>query len=149
MATKKILFPTDFSAAANSGLSDAAALARDRGATLVILHVQEPPAAYAECGLYYGLQEPNDEALMNILHEVVPAGNDVACEYRLGLGEPAAEIVRQARKENVEMIVMGTHGRSGLSRLIMGSVAESVMRHAPCPVLTYKVSDHAAAEAVA
>ena len=59
MATKRILFPTDFSAAANSGLSDAAALAHDRDATLLILHVQEPPAAYAEAGLYLGLPEPD------------------------------------------------------------------------------------------
>ena len=49
-------------------------------------------------------------------------------------------------EENVDMIVMGTHGRSGLSRLILGSVAESVMRHAPCPVLTYRLSQKAVVE---
>ena len=82
-----------------------------------------------------------------MLNEVVPPCNDVVCEHRLVVGEPAAEIVRIARKEGVEMIVMGTHGRSGLSRLIMGSVAESVMRQAPCPVLTYRLSKKAATKA--
>ena len=133
MATKKILFPTDFSAAANSGLTEAAALARDRSATLLILHVQEPPAAYAEGGLYYGLSEPDNDALMKMLRQVVPLCSDVACEHQLVMGETAAEIVRIARKERVEMIVMGTHGRSGFSRLIMGSVAESVMKSRALP----------------
>ncbi len=149
MSTKKILFPTDFSIAADAGLPEATTLARERGATLIILHVQEPPAAYAEGGLYYGLPEATSEAVMSMLHQVVPSGNDVACEHQLVMGEPASEIVRVARKENVDMIVMGTHGRSGLSRLILGSVAESVMRHAPCPVLTYRLSRKALAESPA
>jgi universal stress protein A len=146
MSTKKILFPTDFSIAADAGLPEATTLARERGATLIILHVQEPPAAYAEAGLYYGLPELNSEAVISMLHEVAPSGNDVACEHQLVMGEAATEIVRVARKENVDMIVMGTHGRSGLSRLILGSVAESVMRHAPCPVLTYRLSQKAVVE---
>ena len=53
-------------------------------------------------------------------------------------GEPAAAIVEFARSENVDLIVMGTHGRTGFSRLLMGSVAEAVVRKAPCPVLTLK-----------
>jgi nucleotide-binding universal stress UspA family protein len=148
MATKKILFPTDFSTAADAGLPEAATLARERGAVLVILHVQEPPAAYAEAGLYYGVPEPDDEALMKMLREIVPPGHGVPCEHRLVMGDPASEIVRVARKENVDMIVMGTHGRSGFGRLILGSVAESVMRKAPCPVLTYKLSQKTAAPAL-
>lgn len=146
MSAKRILFPTDFSAAADAGLPEAAALARERDATLVVLHVQEPPAAYAEGGLYYGLSQPDEEALMDRLGEVVPKGSGIACEQRLAIGDPANEIVRIARSENVDLIVMGTHGRSGLSRLIMGSVAESVMRHAPCPVMTYRYSEKCAAE---
>ena len=146
MATKKILFPTDFSTAADAGLPEATALARERGAVLVILHVQEPPAAYGEGVLYYGVSEPDTEAVMKMLQEIVPPGQDAKYEHRLVMGDPAREIVRVARQENVDMIVMGTHGRSGLSRLIMGSVAESVMRHAPCPVLTYRLSQKTAAE---
>jgi nucleotide-binding universal stress UspA family protein len=60
------------------------------------------------------------------------------------LGEPAEEIIRFAKEENVDMIVMGTHGRTGFSRLLMGSVTEQVVRGAPCPVLTIKQPKHAA-----
>ena len=59
-------------------------------------------------------------------------------EYRVAEGEPAAEVIRQARLLGANLIVMGTHGRTGLGRLLMGSVAEAVLRRAPCPVLTLK-----------
>ena len=57
------------------------------------------------------------------------------------MGDPAAEIVRIAEEEKPEMIVMGTHGRTGLTRLLMGSVAEAIVRRSPCPVLTYREVD--------
>jgi nucleotide-binding universal stress UspA family protein len=59
-------------------------------------------------------------------------------ERRLLAGDPAEAIIRLAQTEDVDMIVMGTHGRRGLTRLLMGSVAEAVVRAAPCPVLTVK-----------
>jgi nucleotide-binding universal stress UspA family protein len=137
MNAKKIIFPTDFSTTAIAALEEAAALARSRGATLLIVHVQEPSYAYRG-EFYYGLPEPDVESLTDMLHSVEPKGDDVRCEYRLLVGDPAAEIVRLAREEDADMIVMATHGRSGLLRLLMGSVAEAVIRSAPCPVLTYK-----------
>jgi universal stress protein A len=143
-AKKKILFPTDFSIAADAGLPEAEALAKARGATLFVLHVQEPMLAY-DGALYYGPLEPTTETLDKMLHEIVPADKAIPVEHRLAMGDPATEIVRTANEEQVDMIVMGTHGRRGLSRFLMGSVAESVIRHAPCPVLTYKTPKQLAA----
>jgi nucleotide-binding universal stress UspA family protein len=141
---RKILFPTDFSIAADAGLPEAEALAKARGAALVVLHVQEPMLAY-DGALYYGPLEPTTETLDKMLHQIVPVDKTIPVQHRLTMGDPATEIVRTANEEHVDMIVMGTHGRRGLSRLLMGSVAESVIRHAPCPVLTYKTPKRVAA----
>jgi nucleotide-binding universal stress UspA family protein len=134
---KKILFPTDFSIAADAGLPEAEALAKARGAALLVLHVQEPMLAY-DGAFYYGPLNPTSEMLDKMLHQIVPADKAITVEHRRAVGDPASEIVRTANEEHADIIVMGTHGRRGLSRLLMGSVAESVIRHAPCPVLTYK-----------
>lgn len=138
MDVKKILFPTDFSHTGDAALAMATALARDSGATLLIVHVQEPPMAYGGGELYYGVQNPAVEDLERMLRAIKPADPAVAFEHRLVNGDPAAEIVRLAEEENVDMIVLGTHGRTGLYRLLMGSVAEAVVRRANCPVLTFK-----------
>jgi universal stress protein A len=138
MQAKKILFPTDFSTASDAGLPQAVSLAKDTGATLVILHVQEPPLAYGGGELYYGIPEPNTEALEKMLSEVKPDDPSVKFTHRMVVGDPATEIVRVAQEEQADLIVMGTHGRTGLTRLLMGSVAEAVIRRAPCPVLTYR-----------
>ena len=73
-----------------------------------------------------------------MLEDVKPHDSAVPCEYRLTMGDPAGEVVRIAGDEGCEMIVMGTHGRTGLSRLLMGSVAEQIVRRAPCAVLIYR-----------
>jgi len=138
MNASKILVPTDFSTLGQAALEMATSLARDQGAKLLIVHVEEPPVAYGGGELYYGLEEPNREALQRMLSEVVPTDTTVNYEHRLIVGSPATAIVFLAEKENVDMIVMPTHGRTGLSRLLMGSVAEEVVRKAKCPVLTIK-----------
>ena len=138
MKIKKILFPTDFSHASDAGLPLATSLARDAGATLVILHVEEPPLAYGGGELYYGIPEPNTEALQKMLAEVKPTDANVPYVHRMVTGDPATEIVRVAQEEQADILVVGTHGRSGITRLLMGSVAEQVIRHAACPVLTFK-----------
>jgi universal stress protein A len=138
MKAKKILFPTDFSHASDAGLPLASSLARDTGATLVILHVEEPPLAYGGGELYYGIPEPNTEALQKMLADVKPADPKVPYVHRMVTGDPATEIVRVAEEEQADIIVVGTHGRTGLTRLLMGSVAEQVIRRASCPVLTFK-----------
>lgn len=138
MSERKILFPTDFSHTGDAALKLATSLARERGATLLIVHVEEPPAAYG-CGeMYYGMPDPVTEDLEKMLEQVVPTDPDVACEHLMVTGEPATAITRIAEEEGVELIVMGTHGRTGVMRLLMGSNAELVVRHAACPVLTYK-----------
>src|SRR5262249_33247405 len=68
----------------------------------------------------------------------IQAPAEVRVEHRLAEGDAAAEILRVARETNCDLVVMGTHGRKGLGRLLMGSVAEQVVRKAPCPVLTLK-----------
>jgi len=138
MDAKKILFPTDFSHTGDAALAMATALARDSGATLLIVHVEEPPTAYGGGELYYGIPEPATEDLRQMLNKVVPADANVPYEHRLITGDPAHAITRLAEEEGVDMIVLGTHGRTGLSRLLMGSVAEAIVRRAKCPVLTYK-----------
>ncbi len=138
MKANKILFPTDFSHSSDAAFSLATSLARDLGATLLIAHAEEPPMAYGGGELYYGLPDPALDDLQRMLDELVPPDGSVRCERRLVTGEPATAIVRLAEDEEVDLIVMGTHGRTGLSRLLMGSVAEAIVRRATCPVLTFK-----------
>ena len=148
MKLTKILVPSDFSAAGQTALETATALARDHGAKLLMLHVQEPSVAFGGGELYAGIPEVDEDELRRTLLEVKPTDDRVAVEHRLLLGSPAATIVRTAEEEQVDMIVMSTHGRTGLGRVLMGSVAEEVVRKAKCPVVTVKGAVHAA-EAVA
>jgi nucleotide-binding universal stress UspA family protein len=139
MHADKILFPTDFSPASDQALRWATALARDTGATISIVHVEEPPLAYGGGEMYIGFDEEStrDELRKTLMH-VVPTDHNVPFEHKLLVGDPAGAIVQAAESENADMIVMGTHGRTGLTRLLMGSVAEAVIRRAKCPVLTVK-----------
>jgi len=143
MKAKKILFPTDFSHTGDAALRFATSLAHDTGATLLIVHVEEPPLAYGGGEMYYGMPDPNIDELKRMLAEISPPDPEVPCERRMVSGDPAGAIVRVAEEENVDMIVLGTHGRTGLTRLLMGSVAEAVVRRAECPVVTVKTSNHA------
>lgn len=138
--TAKILFPTDFSRLGQTALEMATALAKERGATLLIAHVEEPPIAYGGGELYYGIEEPDREEILKMLHAVRPTDPSVPYEHRLLMGSPGGSLVHFAEKEKVDMIVMPTHGRTGLLRLLMGSVAEDVVRKAKCPVLTAKAA---------
>ena len=135
-----VLFPTDFSTASDAALSHAEALAKQSGAELLIMHVEEPPLAYGGGELYYGLPEPTSDRIQKMLADVRPKDPEVKFKHRLTMGDPAGEIVRIAGEEKADSIVLGTHGRTGLSRLLMGSVAEGVVRRAPCPVLVYRES---------
>ena len=138
MFAKKILFPTDFSHTGDAALALATALARDTGATLIIVHVEEPTNVYAGGEFYYGIPNPPTDELRRMLAEVKPTDPAVACEHRLLSGDPAGSVVRFADEEKFDLIVMGTHGRTGIVRVLMGSVAESIVRRANCPVITFK-----------
>ena len=138
MPTKSILFPTDFSTASDAALVHAEALAKQSGARLLIVHVEEPPLAYGGGELYYGIPEPDSERILKMLEDVRPRDPAVPFIHKLTMGDPAGEIVRIATDERAEMIVLSTHGRTGMVRMLMGSVAEAVVRRAPCPVLVYR-----------
>jgi universal stress protein A len=147
MNAQKILFPTDFSTASTEALKWATSLARDSGASLTIVHVEEPPMAYGGGEMYVGAEEGDREALKKTLVEVLPLDPAIRFEHKLLIGDPATAIVQTADDENADFIVIGTHGRTGLTRLLMGSVAEAVIRRAKCPVLTIKQPAHAEAHA--
>jgi nucleotide-binding universal stress UspA family protein len=134
MKLEKILFATDFSPPSQAALRYASSLARDAGATLLIVHVVEPPLDQ----VYYMPPDYSHSEVRRELESVVPAFKDVKYEQRLLTGIAADEILRVSNEEGVDLIVMGTHGRTGWMRLLMGSVAQAVMRRAPCPVLTLK-----------
>ena len=94
--------------------------------------------AYGYGTAFYGVVEPAADEQLDRLESLVPSDPAVKYEHRLISGAPADALVKMAEQEHVDLIVMGTHGRTGLSRALMGSVAEHVVRHSPCPVLTFK-----------
>ncbi len=138
MKYHKILFATDLSAGSDAAFEYATALARDSGALLLIVHVEEFPVAYAAGEMVTMPVDFPNPVLREVLERVVPSDKSIRYEHRLMLGNPAELIVRLAAEQHVDLIVIGTHGRTGLSRVLMGSVAESVLRHAKCPVLAVK-----------
>ena len=136
---RTILHPTDFSEQAQHAFATACSLARDHAARLIVLYVRAPTTvAYGELGPIVPdpIQSPADVSDRLAALHLPDSGVEV--EYHVRDGSPAAEIIRLASEEKVNLIVMGTHGRGGLGRLLMGSVAEAVLRRAPCPVLTLK-----------
>lgn len=143
---RKILLPTDFSGCASFALPYAAAIARAAKATIICINVVEPivPAVG-----YTGLAEPMpiadmSEQLEDSAERELPQLVD--CEDLHGIkieevivhGDAAAEIVRVAEEREVDLIVISSHGRTGFGRMIFGSTAEAVVRHAKCPVLVVK-----------
>ena len=143
---KKILLPTDFSGCANYALPYATAIARATNAQIICVHVVEPVVPAVG---YTGLADPMpiadiSEQLEDSAERQLPKLAE--CEECSGLnveevivhGDAAAEIVRVASEEEVDLIVISSHGRTGFGRIIFGSTAESVVRHASCPVLVVK-----------
>src|SRR3569832_452545 len=110
MKFNKILFPTDFSRTGDAALHFATMLARESNAKLYIVHVQEPPTVYAGGEFYYGVAEPDANALQAMLENLKPIDADVEHEHRLLQGDPATELVKFAQSEGIDLIVMGTHG---------------------------------------
>ena len=131
---QNILFATDFSERSEAAFPLACSLARDQEARLIVLYV-DPPAVFH--GEEVDRRE-SDDYYPRLHHELqrYQAPEGVRVEHRLEEGEPVAEILRVAREEGCDLIVLATHGRSGIRRMIAGSVTEEVLRHAECPVLT-------------
>lgn len=144
MNAKRILFATDFSETAGAALEYASSLARDAGATLYIVHVGHFRVANTDWSSFglgtsgYVPELDNLEEVRNRLSATTPTVSGVCCEHRYLEGDPADEIVDFARRQNIDLVVMGTHGRTGLNHVLLGSVAEAVVRRANCPVLTVK-----------
>lgn len=138
-----ILHPTDFSEGSQDAFRLAGSLARDQGARLIVLYVTTVPDL-----AYQGFGAPGspllvDDYLAQVrqnLEQLDPLDAHIPFERRMIEGDPASEIIRLAAETNTDLIIMGTHGQTGLRHLLMGSVAEQIVREAPCPVLTLRTS---------
>jgi nucleotide-binding universal stress UspA family protein/quercetin dioxygenase-like cupin family protein len=134
-----ILHPTDFTAEAEYAFRMATSLARDYQATLILLHVLRPSVAADPDKVPNPLESADAQEVFQG-HFPWPVADDpnIRIDHRLAEGDAAEVIVQLAQTLHCDLIIMGTHGRTGLSRLLTGSVAEEVVRHAPCPVMTIR-----------
>ncbi|MFQ5715182.1 MAG: universal stress protein [Candidatus Scalinduaceae bacterium] len=143
---KKILCPIDHSDCSKEALKYAVSFAMKDEAKLYLLHVIDI-RSFDESLDKMTRQMPDDETIKQLetkLFECVPEEirNDMQVEALVVQGIPFAEIISNAKKNKVDMIVMGTHGRTGLAHIMIGSVSEKVVRNAHCPVLTVRQSGH-------
>lgn len=148
ISIKKILLPTDFSEYSKAGMTYACELAEKFGSELHLLHVLEiHPVTTPDFGM--GLALPRyvteskaaaEQLLTKAVDPKWAAGKTVV--HALAEGSPKAEIPKYARSRDIDLIVLSTHGRTGLAHAILGSVAESIVRTAPCPVLTVRPAGH-------
>jgi nucleotide-binding universal stress UspA family protein len=147
---KKVMVATDFSEPSDAALAYGRQLARTFGAGLTLFHAADDIAARATGGDGFAFIDPT---LQRQLEEAarIKAVSLISDEDRDQLRaeavvviavSPAAAITDYARREQVDLIIVGTHGRSGVAHLVMGSVAERVVRTAPCPVLTVRHPEH-------
>lgn len=142
---KHILLPTDFSNNAQSAQDYACEFADQYGAQLHVLNVvQDAALILPETGMFLTLPAPSvqeivqaaETSLLNIPNPAWAATHAV-CRH-VAVGTPYVEIVRYADEHHIDLIILGTHGRTGLQHVLMGSVAERVLRQAKCPVLTVR-----------
>lgn len=154
MLIARILVPTDFSECSGAAFTYACELARKLEATVTVLHVWDVPFLWPSVGdtmVTVPTEEPMTvaqlvkkragEELAKFVSDHAPRGVEVAS--RLEMGDPARTACDVAEKGGFDMLVMGTHGRTGLSRVLAGSVAENVVRNCAIPVLTVRTPDSA------
>lgn len=148
MNVKMILFPTDFSEGSDNALPYAADMAKHYGAKLYLLHVIQD---IVEATGWYVPHVSLDELYRDIEKNAAKEMDRYGIEEFRGFkdierivvkGRPYEEILKFARENKADLIVIGTHGRKGLDRVIFGSTAEKVVRDAPCPVLSVRLPDH-------
>lgn len=142
-----ILVAADFSEGSREAFRMACSLVPEDETRILVLNVMEPRYV-PETPVYFGEQSARylrvarapaeHEAMKERLREVYAPGRSLEVEYRTKEGDAAEEILREAEETRSELIVMGTHGRTGLRRLLAGSIAETVLRKAPCPVLAFR-----------
>jgi universal stress protein A len=145
---KKILVPTDFSDCSAKALDYALAFAKLSEAQIILLHVVEPIVypmysqdVAADLGGFQADLIKASEAQLEQFSREKAAGCQ-SLKLKLSEGGAFWEIVETAKKEKVDLIILSTHGRTGLKHVLMGSTAERVVRHAPCPVLTVRETEH-------
>jgi nucleotide-binding universal stress UspA family protein len=147
----KILAPTDLSDISARGVKYACNLARDVGAEVIIINAikvdelmsvfrqlqDSPSAQWNQANVLEGrLVDRHRQLLDEFVNQRVPeAGSDLNMRKVVAVGEPYATLVDWAKKEQVDVIIMSTHGRTGIPRMMLGSVTEKVLRSSPCPVL--------------
>jgi nucleotide-binding universal stress UspA family protein len=141
--TRCVLYATDFSRASRPAFARALDLARHHRARLVLLHILMPPSPFlgdelpaSFVDLQVRARREVERRLATLVGQAKKAG--IRVETELTEGVPSEEILRAARRQRADLIVMGTHGRTGLGRVFMGSVAERVLQRATCPVLTVR-----------
>jgi nucleotide-binding universal stress UspA family protein len=139
---QKILFPIDFASNFETFLPWVSTFADKFGATVYVLFVAQDLSNFSTFYVPHGnIQSFQQEAVDSARKRMAAAvqeffKNFPKLETRVELGSPAEKIVETAKQEKIDMIIMGAHGRTGLDRVIFGSVADKVLQSAPCPVLT-------------
>jgi universal stress protein A len=131
---QRILCPVDFSSTSEEALRYAERLAAAAGAEVVLLHAFDTPQSYD----LVGQTSPADQSLKSRLAQIHPSSPNVKFSHVLHAGLPGEVICWLAEDRNCDLIVLGTHGRTGLKHLLFGSVAEYVLRHARCPVVAVR-----------
>jgi nucleotide-binding universal stress UspA family protein len=150
---KTILVPSDFSECSDAAVRYGLELARKFGATLHLLHVVQDPVTqpWAAEGFSAPLLEATDQWQKDAqvrLANAIPAEDRARTVVTSTIASPFVEILRYAGANDIDLIVMGTHGRGGVSHVLLGSIAEKVVRRAPCPVLTVRYPQHEFVESV-
>lgn len=138
MKTERILVPIDLTDDCRATIEAAAALARGTGASLFIVYVEEMLVLTTKVGYPHAIPEGSLFELDQALQRFIPPDRNVRYTHRLLTGPVAETILTFAEQEQIDLIVIGSHGRSGIRRMLLGSVAESVLRNAKCPVLVVK-----------
>jgi nucleotide-binding universal stress UspA family protein len=141
---RRIMAPVDFSTNSRQALRHAIAFAAHYKATLVLLHVVEPVVYPADLGFppmtlqttAVDFQDAAKARLQMLVEEELPEG--IPLETRIKVGRPYQEICDTAAKEKIDLLIVSTHGYTGLKHVLLGSTAERVVRHAPCPVLVVR-----------
>lgn len=141
-----VLVPTDLSSASEEAIAFAAELGRKQGARLILLHAVEDNRAGPRDERERDLarRESHAHHRLDLIRKGLPPGSDI----EVVRGHPGPAIVDYAAHHNVRLIVMATHGRTGLARLLLGSVTEYVVRRAPCPVACIRPSKEGATQPV-
>ncbi len=134
---RTILFPTDFSEYSRQAFQIACDVATRNEGRVIVLHAH-PPATVVGGDLPQAIEYEDEDEARRKLASILPATADVPVQHLFVAGIPGPVIARAIREVHADLVVMGTHGRRGLSRVLMGSVAEEVVRRAECPVLLVK-----------